>query len=263
MKNIFIEGIQGMGKSTLLNTIHKRNPMYNICLEGDYSPIELAWCTWMNEEEYDQILTQYHDVREDIIKNTTTEDTHRVVTYTKIITDIPNFHKHLETFEIYNGRRSLVDVKHIILSRYQRFNETGYLFECSLLQNIVEDLILFHQLSDDEIIDFYKELYEVIDKDNFILLYLYSSNLKDTIDVIKKERSDDDGNQLWYKIMIDYLLGSPYGKQHNCTGYDDLITHLAHRQQVELRIIKEVIGDKAVILQSKEWDIEEVMAFIK
>ena len=34
------------------------------------------------------------------------------------------------------------------------FAENGYLFECSFFQNIVEDLILFHQLEDDEIVEY-------------------------------------------------------------------------------------------------------------
>lgn len=36
MKNIFVEGIQGAGKSTLVNTISMLNPKLSICREGDY-----------------------------------------------------------------------------------------------------------------------------------------------------------------------------------------------------------------------------------
>ncbi len=56
MKNIFIEGIQEMGKSMLLNHLARQKPEYHICREGDYSPVDLAWCTWMTEEEYNQVL---------------------------------------------------------------------------------------------------------------------------------------------------------------------------------------------------------------
>ena len=42
MKNIFIEGIQGMGKSTLLQSIAERLPELHVCREGDYSPVELS-----------------------------------------------------------------------------------------------------------------------------------------------------------------------------------------------------------------------------
>ena len=34
MKNIFVEGIQGSGKSTLINNIVKFNPELHVCREG-------------------------------------------------------------------------------------------------------------------------------------------------------------------------------------------------------------------------------------
>lgn len=42
MKNIFVEGIQGMKKSALLQEIFTRLPETRICREGDYSSVELA-----------------------------------------------------------------------------------------------------------------------------------------------------------------------------------------------------------------------------
>ena len=42
MKNIFVEGIQGSGKSTLINNIVKFNPELHVCREGDYSTIEFS-----------------------------------------------------------------------------------------------------------------------------------------------------------------------------------------------------------------------------
>lgn len=95
MKNVFIEGIQGSGKSTLFNRIFNAVPAFHVCREGDYSPIDLAWCTWMSKEEYETVLKRYKPIQNEIIKNTFQEQGHFVVTYTKIITDIPNFHKEL------------------------------------------------------------------------------------------------------------------------------------------------------------------------
>ena len=36
MKNIFVEGIQGSGKSMLINNIVKFNPELHVCREGDW-----------------------------------------------------------------------------------------------------------------------------------------------------------------------------------------------------------------------------------
>lgn len=263
MKNIFIEGIQGMGKSTLMNRIAAKMPELHVCWEGDYSPVELAWCAWMTETEYEQMIKCYESIREEVIANTVKEGNHYIVSYTKIITDIPNFHRELEKFEIYNGRKTFHDLEEIVLSRYGNFSESGYLFECSFFQNIIEDLILFHQLSDEEIVSFYKKLYSNMKQEEFLMLYLYGDELEENIKVIQKERCDQQGNELWYPLMLQYLTNSPYGKQHGYKGFEDMMDHFRHRQQLELRIIREVLGERAVILPAKKWDMEEIIVLLK
>ena len=256
MKNIFVEGIQGAGKSTLTNALALRHPEYKVCREGDYNPVELAWCTYMTEQEYQAVLDRYPTLMEEIKANTTVENGYYIITYTRILTDVPGFHKDLERFEIYNGRRTFEELKDIVLRRYANFDGESYLFECAFLQNLVEDLILFHELSDDEIVDFYRELYEKVDKDRFTLFYLYSEDIAENIRVIQKERSDAQGNPMWYPLMLGYLTSSPYGEKHDYKDFDDMIAHFNHRQQVEMRIIREVIGENAQMLTAKNVDVE-------
>lgn len=258
MKNIWIEGLQGSGKSTLLQEIVKQNPEFKVCREGDYSPVELAWCTWMNEDQYKAVLERYAAISEEIQANTVREGTHYIVAYTRILTDIPGFHKDLEQYEIYNARRSLQDIKEIVLARYRTFRENGYIFECSFLQNLVEDLILFQLLSDEEILELYRELFEAVKTEDFLLLYLYSENIEENIRVIAKERSDTQGNPIWYPLMMEFFKSSPYGKQHNVNTFEDLVAHFTHRQELELQIIKEIVGEQAVILPSKKWTPEKI-----
>lgn len=262
MKNIFVEGIQGMGKTTLVNCIYKENKELHVCREGDYSPIDLAWCTWLTKEEYEAVLARYAEIRGEIEKYTVEENGHFVIAYTKIITDIPNFHKDLEQYEIYNGRKDFATWKEIVFTRFERFRGTGYLFECAFFQNIMEDLILFHELSDEEIVNFYRELFAVIDRDNFRLFYLYSENIEEILQVVKKERSDDAGNEMWYPLMMNYLKESPFGKKHGYEGFDDMVAHFRHRQMLEMRVIKEVLGDCVKVLHAKAWDLEEVIVSV-
>ncbi len=257
-KNIFVEGLQGMGKSTLLHKLAERFSDYHVYTEGDLCPVELAWCSHMTEQEYQEALSKYPDIEDEIRKWTKEENGYYVVAYTRIITDYPGFHKYMENFEIYNGRRSFEEFKSIIFERFERFKENKCLFECAFLQNIVEDMILFHQADDTAIIEFYRELYSRADKDNFLLLYLDSAEVEENILRIKQERSDADGNEMWYPLMINYLKDSPYGKTHGYTEFSHLIEHLKHRQALERRIIKEVIKDNAIILPAKEW-IEEML----
>ena len=80
-KNIFIEGIQGTGKTTLLRLLGQQLPDYHVYWEGDYSPVELAWCTYMTEPEYEQALVAFPDLMEEIKKRTTKEGEHFIVEY--------------------------------------------------------------------------------------------------------------------------------------------------------------------------------------
>ena len=258
MNNIFVEGIQGMGKSTLVNCISQEKPELQVCREGDYSPIDLAWCTWLTKEEYEAVLERYAEIRDEIEKYTVEENGHFVIAYTKILTDIPNFHKDLECYEIYNGRKEFAEWKEIIFTRFEKFRETGYLFECAFFQNIMEDLILFHECSDEEILDFYRDLFARVDKENFRLFYLYSENVAEILQVVKKERSDDAGNEMWYPLMMNYLKESPYGKKQGYRGFDDMVAHFKHRQSLEMRLIEEVLGECAVVLPAKEWKLEDL-----
>ncbi len=260
--NIWIEGLQGSGKSTLLQEIVTLNPELKVCREGDYSPVELAWCSWLDAAQYEAVLARYEAISEEIKQHTIQEKDRFIVMYTQILTDIPGFHRDLEQYEIYNGRKTFVEVKDIVTSRYHAFRDNGYIFECSFLQNLTEDLILFHEKSDDEILDLYRELFGCLENDNFRLLYLYSENIEENIRIISKERSDIDGTPLWLPMMLDYFKMSPYATRRNLEGFDDLIEHLRHRQELELRIIKEVVGEQAIVLKSKGWTKEQVSEIV-
>ncbi len=261
--NLWIEGLQGSGKSTLLQELVNLYPELKVCREGDYSPVELAWCTWMDAEQYEAVLDRYAAISEEIKQYTVQESDRFIVMYTRILTDIPGFHKDLEEYEIYNARKSFDEVKDIVTSRYKAFRGIGYVFECSFLQNLTEDLILFHEKSDEEILEFYRELYEALDKESFRLLYLYSEDVEENIRIISKERSDTDGTPLWLPMMLEYLKNSPYGMKHGMEGFDDLIAHLRHRQELELRIIKEIVGERAVVLTSKKWTRAQISKLLQ
>lgn len=106
-------------------------------------------------------------------------------------------------------------------------------------------------------------LFADVPQEGFLLLYLYDEHLEESTRIICEERADDQGNPFWYPLMLDYLKSSPYGKAHGYQGFDDLIRHFRHRQQLELRILREVVGHRAVILPAKRWDIEKVLDIIE
>ena len=251
--NYFVEGLQGSGKTTLVRKIQKEHPGYSIIREGDYSPIELAWCAYVDEITYREILKKYAAIKDLIEEKTFIEDDKRIICHTQIITDIPGFHKDLEQYEIYNGRIPYDDFQTLILSRYQRWHGNHMVFECSLFQNIVEEMILFRCASDGKIINLYRLIAEALSEKDYHIIYLETEDIKGNLDAIRKERTDDKGNELWYPLMCSFFNQSPFAKKYSLHGEDDLIRHFQHRQELELQICRDIFPEKFTILKSRSF----------
>lgn len=256
--NYFVEGLQGSGKSTLTTNMTKKYPELKAVREGDYSPVELAWCAYVTPAKYGEILEKYDPIRTSIEEKSHTENDRIIICYTQVLTDIPGFHKDLEQYEIYNGRVPFDEFKRIVLSRFEKWNGNNRIFECSLFQNIVEDMILFRDASDEEILQFYKSISAVLQENEYRIRYLKTEDIAASIDVIRKERSDEQGNELWFPMMCRYFGESVYAMNRGLSGEEALIAHFCHRQELELRICREVFPDRYTILQSKRYGKDEI-----
>lgn len=260
--NYFIEGLQGAGKSTLVRLLSDKLSDYKVFREGDYSPVELAWCAYVTEEQYNGILINYPSINEEIKEKTVTEDDHRIVCYTQIITDIPHFHRDMEKFEIYNGNLEKEAFENVIMKRFQHWNQEGQIFECSIFQNIIENQMLYLMMTEEEIIDFYRKLYDILAEKPFKILYLEMEDIPKEIDIIRKERSDDKGNELWFPMMIRYMEESPYGKRYGLAGLKGLLTHLERRKALEHRIVNEIFKENTIVIQAKSYILNDVLVLL-
>ena len=249
--NYFVEGLQGSGKSTLVNKLSELHPDHQVYREGDYSPVELAWCAYTTEAEYKEILEKYQVIRGEIVAKSHREGDRYIICYTKIRTDVPGFYKDLEQFEIYNNRVSFERLSKIVFSRFRKWKGDSGIFECSMFQNIVEDMILFRNMTDQEILGFYEEIAEILKDRDLHIMYLETADIPANIAVIRKERSDDQGNELWFPMMMEYFNVSPYAAARGISGEEELYRHLKHRQELELRLCREVFPGKYTILKSK------------
>lgn len=253
--NYFIEGLQGSGKSTLTTNMMRKYLKLTDVREGDYSPVELAWCSYVNNDKYNEILDKYSEIRTSIKEKSHIENNHVIICYTQIITNIEGFHKELEQYEIYNGRIQFEEFEEIVLNRFEKWSGKDTIFECSLFQNIVEDLILFRDISDDEIILFYEEIEKVLRDKEYRIIYLETENVSENIDIIRKERSDEHGNEMWFPLMLGYFNESPYAKNRGVSGEAELLKHFLHRQELELKICREVFKDRYTVLKSKNYTL--------
>ena len=257
--NYFVEGLQGSGKSTLVGKLADLNPGYTAIREGEYSPVELSWCAYVDDDQYHRILERYPDLRSQIEGKTYSEGSKKVVCYTKIITENRDFYQDLEQYEIYNNRVTFDAFRSIVLGRYRKWDSDRMIFECSLFQNIVEDMILFRQARDEDILLFYKQIREELKGKEYRIVYLKASDIRGNLETIRKERSDEQGKEIWFPMMLEFFNDCPYARFRGLQGEEDLIRHFIHRQTLELRLCKEVFPDRSIILESKNYSEEDIL----
>lgn len=262
MKNIFIEGVQGSGKSTLLEALSRALPQYHAYKEGDLCPCELAWCGYLTEKQYQTMLLQYSDLAAQIRSLSSAEGDMRIVAFTKVKTADRGFYSAMENHLIYQGRIPYDRFCAIILDRYRLFSGSGNIFECALLQNAIETMMLFYEKSDDEIMAFYSAVYHEICNKDILVLYLDPMDLRGNIDTAKKERILPDGTEIWWNAVLSFFDHSPYAVSHNLSGFDGFLKHLARRVSMEKRILKEIMGSAAQFLRSKAYRMEEILEMI-
>jgi hypothetical protein len=133
------------------------------------------------------------------------------------------------------------------------------IFECSLFQNIVEDMILFRQASDEDILSFYKLIREELRRKEYRIVYLKATDIRGNLETIRKERSDEQGKEIWFPMMLEFFNDCPYARFRGLQGEEDLIRHFIHRQTLELRLCKEVFPDRSIILESKNYSEEDIL----
>ena len=256
----FVEGIQGAGKTTFVQRLADMGKEYQVFREGDFSPVEMAWCAYTTEKEYGEVLERYPALREEIREKTVAEGERKIICYTRILTDIPGFHKDLERYEIYNGNLDREAFERVIFSRFGRWSGQGQIFECSIFQNIVENQMLYLMMTDAEILEFYRNLKDILAGKTYRIIYLDVENIAEGIDIIRKERSDEEGRELWFPMMLQYLETSPFGKANALSGPEGLLEHLKRRRELEHRILEEVFREQSIVFPAKKYTREDIAA---
>ncbi|MDR3593598.1 thymidylate kinase [Clostridium sp.] len=274
MKNrlILVEGIPGSGKTTISKKI--KNYLVNKGLdvvlynEGDVHPADMAWNALLNKEEFDNIINENRGHEQVIKENSIFEDDYVILAYTKLgfrrkQNKLMDF---LEEHEIYDGRVSADVFKQIHLKRWRKFGEIMkenkeriVIFECSFLQNHVNELLAMHDKDLNYIKEYLNELIETVTELNPKLIYLNQLSIKETINRVAKERISHNKEMYpdWVDMCIEYFENSSYGKRNNINGFDGVIKYFEKRQEIELDVIKSLSLDK-LIIYNKNYDYQNI-----
>ena len=119
----------------------------------------------------------------------------------------------------------------VYLSKYERIwnlclkeldQNKNHIFEGALLHNPLLDLIGHYMLSDDEILLFYKELFDVINPEYAKIEYILPDSVRNVIQKAAYERKASV--PLWKDSLINWSENCSYGKKHALKGMEGAIT---------------------------------------
>lgn len=257
--NVFIEGIPGSGKTTLLGELASRIDGCKAYREGDISPVELAWCSYMRADEYKAALGRFPALAAAIADNSMAENDKMITAYTKIKNAGDDFYRFMELCELYGGRRPADEFESVILSRYRAFHGHGCIFECSFMQNIVDELLLFRLCDTREVTRFYRRLITAADMRCFRLIRLTPRDIDETIGRIRRQRVNDRGEEEWYMAMQSYVAGSPYGKAVGGCTQDILRDYFTLRTACENEIIGLLPDENVLIVDNFDYNIDRII----
>lgn len=247
-KVIIIEGIPGSGKTTFSNLIYHHlkdsNIKANLYNEGDLHPIDLAWCSIINEKDFEYLLNKYSKYSKDIKKYSKKLDNDIITAYTKVRVDNSDiqFYRDFEKYEIYRtDDLNIFKDAHLKLWKHLKKTEDVYIFECIYLQNHINELILKHNLSKENILKYMKELINTIKDFNPIVFYLKPKNIEKTIkNIADLRRSDNPLYKDWIDLVIEYFENTKYGKKLGYIGYEGALKFFKDRVIIEEKVLKSI-----------------------
>ena len=255
MRLIFIEGVSGVGKTTLAqklcNKLNEMGYLTNYYLEFDFTnPIDFYCTAYFRQEEYENLLSEFPDYSDDIKGNTIIAEDIRLVRY-------------------YNGKTALfteplLDVlfKHefcykpndpVPLSEYTRVykliwdmfaQETSIqfdflLFDGSLFHHPINDLIRNYNSSCDQVAYHVNTLVESVNLLRPLVVYLSADNICEQLHKahICRKQTPPSAEQIQFwedrkqmDLAMMQQLSIPYDIYNiSCENWDSLIDVIVMR----------------------------------
>lgn len=270
MNRLFIvEGVPGSGKTTfariLAEKFSKCNPNVKLYVEGDLHPADMAWCALLTDKEYKEICDSYPWYVQELEQNIAVWDGYVIVAYTKIQNLDSKLYSYFESKEVYDGRKDTETFCSVHENRWKKFGQqaTGInIFECSLLQNHVNELLLFRCTNEDVLSESIEKLISCVKNLKPVIIYL-NVDTKSAITRASMQRVDSEGNRVWESGVSVYITQSPYGIKNGFTGVHGMYNYFEKRKQIELKILEKLPIEKYCISIDIDNQQEMVEEFIE
>lgn len=201
---IFIEGISGVGKSTMTTLMGKELTKLGYkttCyLEGDSkNPLDLFWVTYLTRNEYESVLLSYPEFSNELSKNSIMESDYVLVRYQtrRLKFYSHKLYEYLKAHEFcYRPQTpiSFTKYKEVFSILWKRFSEGWeeeqeyYIFDGSLMHHQINDMIRNYNVSENEIIKHLTALLGILQPSNTVVFYLSSHNVEERMMGVGKIR---------------------------------------------------------------------------
>lgn len=233
-KLIFIEGVSGVGKSTMVQTLTKELTAlgYKVksYLEGDYTnPIDFYHTAYFTKHEFNKLCSEYSCYRELINANTIHLDDIRLIRYSngkKYIFEEPLLSTLSESEFCYHPKKIIPIDKYIsiytkIWNNFQNSLTNVFdfiIFDGSLLHHPLNDMINNYHITGKQTVPYIVALLNSLELSEKFIFYLKTDNISKQLKIARKKRKQSKPTtrqiEFWESRFKDEMivLNSIYNK---------------------------------------------------
>lgn len=203
-KLIFIEGISGVGKSTMVLTLQKEltDLGYKVksYLEGDYTnPIDFHHTAYFSKYEYEKLCSDFNHYQKTIITNTIMLDDIRLIRYDngkEYIFEEPLLSALSDNEFCYHPKKIISIDKYlpVYTKIWNKFSKSlngefdFIIFDGSLLHHPVNDMINNYHISGKQIATYIVALLNELKSNEKYIFYLKTNDISKQLNFARKER---------------------------------------------------------------------------